>query len=142
MKVLSLHQPWASLVVMNAKQYEVRRWQTKYRGPLLIHASSRKLTRREKVLWEEDDYFRAFIKNTDFLPYGCIIGQVHLLHIYPTGWLIRNLERDPLVNWQQELTFDDYTPGRYAWKLGHAQQLSRFLPVKGSLGLWEYNGSL
>lgn len=39
MKALTIHQPWASLIITGAKALENRRWRTKYRGPLLIHAS-------------------------------------------------------------------------------------------------------
>jgi hypothetical protein len=37
---LSMHQPWASLVVMGFKRFEGREWTAKYRGPLWIHATS------------------------------------------------------------------------------------------------------
>lgn len=40
MRVLSIKQPWASMIVRGAKRFEVRSWKTDYRGPLLIHASS------------------------------------------------------------------------------------------------------
>ena len=32
MKALTLHQPWASLVMRGAKLYETRSWSTPYRG--------------------------------------------------------------------------------------------------------------
>ena len=38
MKVLTLKQPWASLVANGYKVYEFRSWKTKYRGEILIHA--------------------------------------------------------------------------------------------------------
>ena len=38
MKVLTLKQPWASLVANGYKVYEFRTWKTKYRGEILIHA--------------------------------------------------------------------------------------------------------
>jgi activating signal cointegrator 1 len=41
-KVLTLHQPWASLVALGVKTIETRSWSTKYRGPLAIHAGARK----------------------------------------------------------------------------------------------------
>lgn len=41
MKCLSVRQPWASLIVLGAKDVENRTWRTSYRGPLLIHASQR-----------------------------------------------------------------------------------------------------
>jgi hypothetical protein len=39
MKALTIHQPWASLIITGEKTLENRGWRTKYRGPLLIHAS-------------------------------------------------------------------------------------------------------
>ena len=38
MKVLTVKQPWASLIVNEHKKYEFRSWKTKYRGKILIHA--------------------------------------------------------------------------------------------------------
>jgi hypothetical protein len=40
-KVLTLHQPWASLVALGVKTIETRSWSTSYRGPLAIHAGRR-----------------------------------------------------------------------------------------------------
>jgi hypothetical protein len=39
MKILSIRQPWAHLIVQGSKDIENRSWPTKYRGPFLIHAS-------------------------------------------------------------------------------------------------------
>lgn len=39
---LSMHQPWASLLVLGFKRFEGREWSTKYRGPLWIHSTSQK----------------------------------------------------------------------------------------------------
>ena len=39
MKAFTLTQPWASLIALLLKTFETRSWKTKYRGPLLIHAS-------------------------------------------------------------------------------------------------------
>ena len=39
-KVLSLTQPWASLVAIGMKKIETRKWATSYRGKLLIHAAA------------------------------------------------------------------------------------------------------
>jgi hypothetical protein len=39
MKILSLRQPWAHLVVSGTKDIENRTWSTNYRGPFLVHAS-------------------------------------------------------------------------------------------------------
>ena len=39
MRALSLTEPWATLVAIEAKRIETRSWQTGYRGELLIHAA-------------------------------------------------------------------------------------------------------
>jgi hypothetical protein len=39
MKILSIRQPWAHLIVHGSKNVENRSWPTKYRGAFLIHAS-------------------------------------------------------------------------------------------------------
>lgn len=38
MKAITIRQPWASLIALGEKKIETRSWQTKYRGPILIHA--------------------------------------------------------------------------------------------------------
>lgn len=38
MKVLTIRQPWASLIILGYKRFEFRSWKTSYRGDLLIHA--------------------------------------------------------------------------------------------------------
>jgi len=142
MKVLSLLQPWASLVIMQQKEYECRSWTTRYRGPLLIHASSKKPSRREKQFFEQAAYFRNYIHDMEELPYGCLIGKVVLQEIYTTSYLLHFMDGRPHHKWQQELAFDDYSPDRFAWHLTDATSLEHFIPVKGTLGLWSYEGRL
>lgn len=48
---LTVHQPWATAIIWAGKNVENRAWPTKYRGPLLIHAS--------KKHCEYDDYCRV-----------------------------------------------------------------------------------
>src|SRR5262249_51258177 len=38
-RALSLKQPWAALLVHGVKTIEIRRWSTRYSGPVLIHAA-------------------------------------------------------------------------------------------------------
>ena len=69
MKVLTLKQPYASLVASGIKEYEFRKWNTNYRGEFLIHAGKCK----DKVAREKyKDY------NLDY-PEGCIICKVTLV---------------------------------------------------------------
>eukprot|EP00884_Botryococcus_braunii_P018767 jgi/Botrbrau1/5574/Bobra.97_2s0005.1 len=56
---LSLHQPWASLLVYGVKRIEGRPWPTEYRGRLWIHATSKQPTQEviQEVQW---DYTRIY----------------------------------------------------------------------------------
>lgn len=38
MKVITIKQPWATLIAKGYKEYEFRTWKTNYRGDILIHA--------------------------------------------------------------------------------------------------------
>ena len=38
MKVITIKQPFATLIAEGLKEYEFRTWKTKFRGELLIHA--------------------------------------------------------------------------------------------------------
>ena len=38
MKVITLKQPWATLVAEGLRKYEFRSWEYSYRGEILIHA--------------------------------------------------------------------------------------------------------
>lgn len=42
-RVLTLWQPWASLVASGTKRIETRSWQTPHRGPVIIHAAKRRV---------------------------------------------------------------------------------------------------
>ena len=70
MKVLTIKQPWATLIMQGDKRFEFRSWQTKYRGELLIHAGKaidkEAMKRLSKYLPKE-------------LPYGKILGKVKLV---------------------------------------------------------------
>jgi hypothetical protein len=58
--VLSMHQPWASLLVQGFKRFEGREWSHKYRGPLWIHATTKKPTQEEIDILETT--YRDFYK--------------------------------------------------------------------------------
>ena len=137
MKTISLLQPWASLVVMGVKKIETRSWSTRHRGTLLIHASMGKAG----ALLASEPPFPKYISNFSQLPFGAIIGQVSLTEVVRVeelalpGNAINQLA-------MEERAFGDYTNGRYAWILEDPVQFHRPVPVRGTLGLWEYSGSL
>lgn len=133
MKALSLLQPWATLVVIGAKTIETRSWQTTYRGELLIHAS---LGKKGSNLCT-DAPFSRYIKTFQQLPFGAIIGSVVLKDVVPVESLNFSVPKLAALT-LEEKAFGDYTTGRYAWLLTNPLQFQNPIPIKGTLGLWNY----
>lgn len=131
---LSLLQPWASLVVSGAKTIETRSWQTPYRGPLLIHASSGK---KGKAL-AGDAPFARYVSDFDRLPFGAVIGQVQLEDVVPVELLFYSATQLAVLT-LEEKAFGDYTKGRYAWLLSAPVAFDQPIPAKGRLGLWWFS---
>jgi activating signal cointegrator 1 len=137
MKVLSLLQPWASLVVIGAKKIETRSWTTRHRGRLLIHAS----TGKAGSFFAADPPFSKYIPAFNELPFGAIIGEVTLVDICRVEELpFSGSEINKLA--LEEKAFGDYSAGRYAWLLEDPVMFKIPLKAKGQLGLWEYPDDL
>ena len=69
MKVLTIKQPWASLIIEGKKTYEFRSWKTNYRGKILIHAG---LSLEKDMQERFKDYNLNYIK-------GAIIGEAEIV---------------------------------------------------------------
>jgi hypothetical protein len=132
MKILSLQQPWATLVVLGAKRYETRSWQTAHRGLLAIHASGRftpaglALCRAEPV---RTLLYQAGCPDADSLPLAAVLGVVEVVrcvHVEELAGLA------PL-----DLALGDFTPGRWAWQLTRPRRLATPLPYRGRLGVFD-----
>jgi hypothetical protein len=149
MKVLSLHQPWASLVVLGEKIFETRSWRTYYRGPLAIHASKGR-PEEWRSFWRApfDERLRAhMVDDLDELPRGFILGVVDLvdcIRIDGDGCLAPGFPKisalEPLS--EQERAFGDYSGGRWAWKLEAPRALRDPIRASGHQGLWTYPSGL
>lgn len=95
MKALSIRQPYAYLILAGIKRIENRGWTTKYRGPLLIHASLRWHDRSVQSI-----EVRHGLHIPRELPLGGIVGIVDLIDVVeqsndphfegPFGFLLQN----------------------------------------------------
>lgn len=121
MKVLTVKQPWATLIVEGIKKYEFRSWKTKYRGEILIHAG----LSEEK---EEMEKFKSL--NIDF-PKGKIIGIVNIVDCL----LLDDSLNKQIISEYNVAYGNKYRMG-YAWKLDGARKIKLDKEVKGKLGLW------
>lgn len=158
MKVLTLTQPWATLVAIGAKKIETRSWSTKYRGPLLIHAAAGlKPVGGTEGLMElcRKSPFREILIDAGYLgtpelPRGAIIAVCKVCACVSTDAVEDDYFGGPRVLngvmrlWKltdQERAFGDYSPGRYAWLLADVRALPDPIPTRGAIGLWDYEGS-
>ncbi len=127
MKVLSLKEPYASLIKEKKKLIETRSFKTNYRGELYIHASM------AKSKLSNNEYFLKLIENLD-LNYGYIICKCNLVDcIYMTEEYIDNMKK----NNYQEYICGEYKVGRYAWVLNNIE-LIKPIKAKGNLNVWNY----
>uniref|UniRef100_A0A8C7ZVX1 Activating signal cointegrator 1 n=1 Tax=Oryzias sinensis TaxID=183150 RepID=A0A8C7ZVX1_9TELE len=77
---LSMHQPWASLLVKGIKKVEGRTWYTSHRGRLWIAAAAKKPTPQE-IAEVEEMYRRLSKKEMKFpkdYPTGCLLGCINV----------------------------------------------------------------
>lgn len=115
MKAISLKPPWPYAIFHLGKDIENRRWPTKYRGPLLIHASK---------TWDEAGYdflayrFDEFVPSKEHHVFGAIIGQVSLV--------------DCLDQSDSRWFFGDY-----GFKLENPKEFKKPIPYRGQLGIFD-----
>jgi hypothetical protein len=113
MKVLSIRQPWAALIVAGIKDIENRNWPTRYRGPLLIHAAQRPAHMSDHEIART---YRCTIPATAKLR-GGIVGIVELIDC---------------VGRHRSKWFE----GDFGFVLRNARPLP-FVPMPGRLGLFD-----
>lgn len=124
MKVLTIKEPWATLIIDGYKKYEFRSWKTNYRGKILIHAG----------MSLEKDMLKRFESYNLNCAKGAIIGEAELTDcILVDEELNKKLRAiDPIVYGRSNHV------ETYAWKLENIVKYSKPIPVKVKLGLWNY----
>ena len=141
MKVLSVRQPWAWLIVAGYKDIENRTWSTPYRGELAIHASS-----------SFDFFFFDLEDQTDPLYKYCALVRDHFGIKPGSRKITRNQHELSAIVGTVQLTAciiaDDTSPDipsdwcfycGYAWKMEQAEQWEKPITgIKGKLNIWNY----
>lgn len=121
LKVLTLRQPWATLVAEGIKKYEFRSWKTNYRGKVLIHAGTG---------IDKEDMKKYKNMNLKF-PSRRIIAIVEIEDC---------LELDEQLNKkiiaEKNVAYGNKIRTGYAWKLKNVKKINYGKDVNGQLGLW------
>ena len=121
MKVLTIKQPWAALIVNNYKKYEFRSWKTNYRGKILIHAG---------LTLEKNECFNSY--DLEYIQ-GAIIGEAEIVDCI----LVDKKINEELKKTNPTIYGNNHTSS-YAWKLVNIKKYDKPIYIKGKLGLWNY----
>ena len=126
MKVLTIRQPWATLIMEGYKRFEFRSWNTKYRGDFLIHAG-------KTIDKEAKERLKKFLPEE--LPTGKILGKVTLVDCIKCDDKFKEmcLKENPEV--YAKSTFVE----RFAFEVKNIERFERPIEAKGKLSFWEYD---
>ena len=125
MKVISIKEPFATLIKDKEKKIETRSWKTNYRGELLIHAGKgidkEAMKRLSKYIPED-------------LPSEKILGKVKLVDCIEMSTEFKEI----LLKENKDIYTDSSFKENYGWKLENVEVFDKQIETKGKLGLWEY----
>ena len=121
MKCLSVSQPFADLIILGKKTIELRKWNTNFRGELLIHAPL-------KV--RKEDCKRLKIEKN--LVTGAIVGKVEIYDV-------KKYDSKKQINQDKKFHFasKDFDDRTFGFLLKNAKAFRIPIPYKGQLGLFD-----
>jgi hypothetical protein len=115
MKAITIRQPWAELILQGRKTIELRTWDTKRRGPVVVHAG--KAVKQEAC--------EEYGLDPATLPRGALVGYVDIVGVVEVNE----------GNWEelrdQHLALGDFPGERVGWRLANAERLPEPIPTKG-----------
>ncbi len=127
MKVLTIREPYASLIANNIKKYEFRTWKTNYRGYILIHAG--KSSDKEAI--KKYDKYNLECKN------GYIIAKARIVDcIKVTDEVRAQLKKENSFVYSSII--NDKLWNGYAFKLDNIEKINPIY-ANGKLSLWDYD---
>lgn len=139
MKVISIWQPYASLIIENHKFIETRSWAAPKSliGQRIGIASTKTIKPEQRLLTLDPDfdyyYSKTRLPDLDDLVHGAILGTV-ILHSCD---VITEEDLEEIT--EEEQTFGVFTPGRYAWRLRQPIKFEKPIYTRGYQGIWEWN---
>lgn len=129
MKVITIKQPFATLIAEGLKEYEFRTWKTKYRGEILIHAG-------KSVDKKAMQKFKCY--NFEY-PIGCIIAKAKI-----TDCVYIDSDMRKMLDDKNSLVYSGVTKDidwrGYGFKLEDVKKVKP-IEINGKLSLWDYDGS-
>ena len=131
-RAISLMQPWATLMAIDAKRVETRSWSTNFRGWVAIHTSKR-FPMECRALCYRMPFARALSEYNipEDLPRGQIIAVTEIIGCRRTDGVKYRTDLS-----EMERAFGDYSPGRYAIFTAGVRRLKTPITIRGALSIW------
>ncbi|XP_006141795.1 activating signal cointegrator 1 [Tupaia chinensis] len=130
---LSMHQPWASLLVRGIKRVEGRSWYTPHRGRLWIAATAKKPSPQE-VSELQATYRLLRGKDVEFpndYPSGCLLGCVDLIDCLSQKQF---KEKFPDISQESDSPF--------VFICKNPQEMIVKFPIKGNPKIWKLDSKI
>lgn len=127
-RVITLQEPWASLIGESIKTIETRSWPCHQFGEIYIHAGLSRISSNDPRITELTDMLSGT------LHYGSIFVKCTLTDCVLIDEQFAEAIRKGDYN---NYLCGDYTPSRYAWILKDITPITP-IPAKGKLGIWYY----
>jgi activating signal cointegrator 1 len=138
LNVMSIFQPWASLLVVGARAYDVQHHPTHYRGELGIFAPLHFPDWARNLAVEPEfagPLARAGLEPWA-LPRGVLLGVADLVDVIP---IVREGYVGTVAMCSVERRLGDYKPGRFAYRYERIRRLREPIGHRGRAGIWHWN---
>jgi hypothetical protein len=115
---ISLKQPWCWAMLYCGKDVENRRWQTRFRGPVVIHAS---------LSWDSEG--EAFLRRLGYdvipssLPRGAFVGTMRITDCW---------------RYSDATATSGWAFGPWCFSVEDAKPLATPIPAKGQLNIYRW----
>lgn len=142
-RVLTMWEPWATLLIHGIKRYETRPNHTTHRGVYLIHTAKKFTKDQKKFCGTIGKHLRlcGIYSHSDF-NLGAIIGSVEIIgcvnmvdHLTSGVSNKNNIALNTLSI--AENTLGDWQVGRSAWIFKNRKILKTPIPYKGGQGYYQ-----
>ncbi len=119
-KALSFRQPWAELILQGRKTMDLRTYNTRHRGRILIHAAQT----------VESEACRSHDIDPSAVTAGAFVGSVTVVDVVPLTEELYAATRD------QHLGGRHFQPGMFGWVLADPMRLPQPIPAPGRTNLF------
>jgi predicted transcriptional regulator len=120
-KCLSIRQPYAELIVSGRKTIELRKWNTRFRGEFLVHAS--------KVI--DKEVCKLYNIDISSLITGAILGSAVLYDVK-----IYQSKKQFIADQSKHFAASTYSNYKYGFLIRDAKRFDKSIPLKGQLGFF------